>query len=183
MFDKDVFEKVYKDSYTASAILREIYNQSWIEAKKRYFDFQKTQEKVDGDGFEYVASKSTKTSVKKQTASTSLNPMKTGAIMAGVDSESKKYVSRYALSSNDYKKDVDALRAHCGINSKKLTYCAEENLIVANPTVRFYVCIAFRLDDSGVVVIPPCGYHDPFEKCKQTLRLLAMEYVFKSADL
>jgi hypothetical protein len=183
MFDKDNFDEVYADSYNARAIKQEVYNQSKLQAKAGYEAFTKTQQGDDADGFTYVPSKKVKKSVQKQSASTKNNAMKTGAIMAGYDTKSKKYVYRYAMSGSTYKKDVDSFRKHCEINLKKTTYCAEENIIVSNPNIRFYYCIAFRIEAIGVVIAPPCGHHDPYVKCKQTLRLLGIEYVFRSSDL
>jgi hypothetical protein len=103
--------------------------------------------------------------------------------MAGKHIASGKYVFYYAMSGNECKTDVNSMRTHCEINSKKHTYCAEENLIVSHLDVRFYACIAFRIEATGIVVIPPCGHHKPFAKCKQTLRMLAINYVMKSEDL
>ncbi|HRH76922.1 MAG TPA: hypothetical protein PK129_06190 [Cellvibrionaceae bacterium] len=183
MFDATLFEATYQDSYTAASISDECYNQSKIKAKEAFDTFNKTQEKVDATGFTFVAPKASKKQVGALTHATASNALKTGAIMAGLNTLTGKYVAFYAMSGNSCKTDVNSLRSHCAINSSKHTYCAEENLIVSHLHVRFYACIAFRIDESGVVVIPPCGNHKPFAKCKQTLRLLAIGYVMKSADL
>ncbi|MFO1367429.1 MAG: hypothetical protein U1F46_00420 [Marinagarivorans sp.] len=183
MFDAKVFEATYKDSYSADSISDERYNQSWIKAKEAFETFQKTQEVKDAEGFIFIAPKTSKKQVGALTQATSSNALKTGAIMAGLNTLTGKYVAFYDMSGKRCKTDVNSLRSHLTINSSKHTYCAEENLIVSHLHVRFYACIAFRIDASGVVVIPPCGHHKPFVKCKQTLRMLAIGYVMESADL
>lgn len=183
MFNATKFEATYKDSYTPESISDERYNQSWIKAKEHFETFKKTQEVKDAEGFKFVAPKTSKKQVGQLTNATASNALKTGAIMAGLNTNTGKYVAYYAMSGNSCKTDVNSLRSHCAINTSKHTYCAEENLIVSHLDVRFYACIAFRIEDSGVVVIPPCGHHKPFAKCKQTLRLLFIDYVMKSADL
>ena len=182
MFDATLFEATYQDSYTAASISDECYNQSKIKAKKKPSIHLTKPRKVDATGFTFVAPKPVKTSGRTHPCHRQQRP-KTGAIMAGLNTLTGKYVAFYAMSGNSCKTDVNSLRSHCAINSSKHTYCAEENLIVSHLHVRFYACIAFRIDESGVVVIPPCGNHKPFAKCKQTLRLLAIGYVMKSADL
>jgi hypothetical protein len=181
MFDASEFDATYNDR--KKSISKEAYQQSWIKAKEGFEVFKKTQAVEDDDGFVFVAPSRSKKQVRTLTKATASNSLKTGAIMAGKHATSGKYVFYYAMSGNDYKTDVNSLRSHCAINLKKHTYCAEENLIVSHLGVRFYACIAFRIEDTGVVVIPPCGLHDPFAKCKLTLRTLDIEYVMQSADL
>lgn len=183
MFDAAEFEKTYQDSYKPDSISDETYNQSWIKAKECFEIFKKTQEVKDAEGFKFVAPGRSKKQVSTLTNATASNSLKTGAIMAGINTLTNKYVAYYAISGNTCRTDVNSMRTHCKINSSKHTYCAEENLIVSHLDVRFYACIAFRIEASGVVVIPPCGHHKPFAKCKQTLRMLAIGYVMKSADL
>ena len=183
MFDKTQFEATYQDSYKPTSISKETYQQSWIKAKEGFDVFKKTQEVTDDEGFTFVASGKSKKQVKTLTKATATNNLKTGAIMAGKHISSGKYAYFYAMSGDECKSDVNDMRTHCAINKDKHTYCAEENLIVSHLDIRFYACIAFRIDESGVVVVPPCGHHNPFAKCKQTLRMLAIEYVMQSSDL
>lgn len=183
MFNASTFEATYADGYDPNSISHEEYQQSWIKAEEGFNAFKKTQEVVDEDGFTFIPTKASKKQVKGQTAATQYNALKTGAIMAGRDIKTSKYVYCYAMSGSTHKKDVEEMRKHWQINEDKATFCAEENLIASNLNIRFYVCIAFRIDDSGVVVIPPCGHHKPFQKCKKTLRDLAIDYEYKSKQL
>ncbi|WLQ16456.1 hypothetical protein O5O45_11045 [Hahella aquimaris] len=183
-FDEDLFLKTYtpKNGFSSlsdeqKGLLREELNRQMSLAARSFQSAE--QEAAENDGFVTVQKKSTKSTSKAMSKGAQRNPNKTGAVMVGILPKSKKLVSVYRLSGSEYSDLVNKLRTFLDINPEKATYCAEENIIAANPGVRFLAASAFRLDDNGATYkIPACGYGGkPSTKCKLTLGTLDIQEV------
>lgn len=181
-FNAEVFAATYDaigpysgQSDTVKSALKEKLKAAREEAAKSFLS--KAEEQAQNDEWLLVKSPKVVKTAKTMAAKAEFNAVITGAVLVGWHIKHEIYVSFYGLSGSNHKADVRALRKHLTINSEKVTFCAEENIIAAHPDVRFLVASAFRLSGNLTTPICACGQSSPKTKCKLTLFTLGIKEI------